>query len=487
MFALFEQFTNFLWGMPLIIVTVITGVYLTFRSGFFQFRHFGHIVKSLFSKERRGGEGDGNSKKALTPFQAISIAIGGTVGVSNMSGVATAIATGGPGALFWLWIAAFLGMIIKMTEVTLAVYYREKQPDGTFRGGPTYYMQKGLGEEKGFGFWKVFAVIFGGCIFMTWFITLQNYTVSEAVGGTFNLPYIVPSILYVIGIYIIIIGGIKKVGVVASYLTPIMCSFYVIGCLIILIVNADQLPNTFAMIFKGAFTMQSASGAFMGAAVAYTMRLGFARSVYSNEAGWGTSPMVHASANTDHPVKQGLLGAFEVFMDTIVVCTLTGLVVISTGFWNSGLEGATLTLTAFESVMGSAARILICLSIFLFGLTTSTGWFTYYQVILDHCLKGKETFKAIASKIFLIGTPLWGFAVTLANVYAGGTPSQLWVIADFTTAFPTFFNIVTLFLLSGTFVTLLKDYKARYLGEGVVNEKLPLFYENKVKSEKKDA
>lgn len=481
MFALFENLTNFLWGTPLIAVTLITGIYLTLRSGFFQFRHFGHIIKSLFSKDRRTGGGEGDEKKALTPFQAISVAIGGTVGVSNMSGVATAIATGGPGALFWLWVAALMGMIIKMAEVTLAVYYRENQPDGTFRGGPTYYMQNGLGKEKGYKFWKIFAVIFGLCIFMTWFITLQNYTVSEAIGGTFDIPYIIPSIVYVLGIYLVIIGGIKKVGVIASYVTPVMCAFYIIGSLIILAVNWDNIPNTFAMIFKGAFTAQSAAGGFLGASVAYTMRLGFARSVYSNEAGWGTSPMVHASANTDHPVKQGLMGAFEVFVDTIIICTLTGLVVIATGYWNSGLEGATLTLTAFESVMGSAARIMVALSIFLFGLTTSTGWFTYYQVILDHWLGGNQKVNNIASKIFIIGTPLWGFLVTLLTVYGNGTPSQLWVIADFTTVFPTFFNIITLFLLSGTFITLLKDYRARYLGEGKLNENTALFYEEAVK------
>ena len=485
MFALFEQFTNFLWGMPLLVVIIITGIYLTFRTGFFQFRHFGHIVSSLFRKDRRDGGTD--DKKKLTPFQAISIAIGGTVGVSNMSGVATAIATGGPGALFWLWIAALLGMIIKMAEVTLAVYYRESTPNGEFRGGPTYYMQKGLGEEKGYKFWKPFAFIFGICIFSTWFITLQNYTVSEAVGNTFDLPLIVPAIIYVIGIYIVIIGGIKKVGVVASYLTPIMCVFYIVAAIIILIMNAGELPHTFALIFKGAFTTQAASGGFLGATVAYAMRLGFARSVYSYEAGWGTSPMVHATANTDHPVKQGLMGAFEVFMDTIVVCTMTGLVVIVTGYWDSGLQGATLTLTAFESGIGSFARILIAISIFLFGMTTSTGWFTYYQVLLDHALKGKEKVKEVASKVFLIGTPLWGLLVTALTVYGNGTPAQLWVIADFTTVFPTFFNVATLFLLSGTFFKLLKDYRARYLGEGKLDPNMQLFYEDAKKVQKKDA
>ena len=481
MFSLFEQLTSFLWGTPLLVVILITGIFLTIKSGFFQFRHFGHIVSSLFNKERRSGEGD--DKKNLTPFQAIAIAIGGTVGVSNMSGVATAIATGGPGALFWLWVAAFLGMIIKMAEVSLAVYYRESTEDGNFRGGPTYYMQRGLGEEKGFKGWKVFAIIFGACIFMTWFITLQNYTVSEAIGSTFHIPYIIPGIIYALGIYIITIGGIKKVGVVASYLTPIMCGFYIICSVIILIVNADKVPGTFAMIFKGAFTKQAASGGFLGATVAYAMRFGFARSVYSNEAGWGTSPMIHASSNTDHPIKQGLMGAFEVFADTMVVCTMTGLVVIATGFWNSGLQGAELTLTAFESVMGSFSRILIAISIFLFGLTTSTGWYTYYKVLLDHWMKGNGKINKIASVILILGTPFWGLLVTILTVYGNGTPAQLWTIADFSTVFPTFFNVATLFMLSGTFIKLLKDYKARYLHEGQIDPEFELFYEDKVKKE----
>ena len=189
MFALFENLTNWLWGLPLLITILVTGIYLTIRSGFFQFRHFGHIIKNMFSKERR--EEGGDDGKSLTPFQAISIAIGGTVGVSNMSGVATAIATGGPGALFWLWVAALLAMVIKMTEVTLAVYYREKQPNGEYLGGPTYYMQKGLGDEKKLPFWKIFAVLFGGCIFMTWFITLQTirYLRQLEVPSNFHTSY----------------------------------------------------------------------------------------------------------------------------------------------------------------------------------------------------------------------------------------------------------------------------------------------------------
>ena len=226
-------------------------------------------------------------------------------------------------------------------------------------------------------------------------------------------------------------------------------------------------------------------GGFVGATISKVISTGMARSVYSNEAGWGTSPMVHASAKTDHPVKQGLMGAFEVFMDTIVVCSMTGLVVITTGFWSSGLQGATLTLTAFESGMGFLGRVLMAVSIFLFGLTTSTGWFTYYSVILKHWLGNNKKILAIAEKVFILGTPLWGMAVTLANVYANGTPAQLWTICDFTTIIPTFFNVITLFMLSGTFVKLLKDYKARYMGIGEVDPDVDLFFEDKQAKEGK--
>ena len=222
-----------------------------------------------------------------------------------------------------------------------------------------------------------------------------------------------------------------------------------------------------------------ASGGFVGASVATAMRLGFARFVYSNEAGWGTSPMVHASANTDHPIKQGLMGAFEVFMDTIVVCSLTGLVVIQTGFWNSGLQGSELTLTAFESGMGYIGRVLVAISIFLFGLTTSTGWFTYYSVILKHWLGNNKKVLKVAEKIFILGTPLWGMLVTVLNVYSNGTPAQLWTICDFTTIISTFVNVITLFMLSGTFVKLLKDYKARCMGIGRIDPDVDLFYEEK--------
>lgn len=483
MFSVFSSITNFLWGTPLLISIVITGVYFSVKSRFFQFKNFGLIITNIFKMGKESKLRD--DKKRLTPFQAISVAVGGSVGVSNISGVATAISTGGPGALFWIWVAALLGMIIKMAEVTLAVYYRETKDDGTYRGGPTFYIEKALGERRGWKIWKPLAVIFGVGIFMTWPITIQNYTISESIGSTFNIPYIIPSIILVIAIYVITIGGIKKIGVIASYVTPIMCGFYILCGIYILLVNITSIPNTFMLIIKGAFTPQAATGGFLGASVAMAMRLGFARSVYSNEAGWGTSPMVHATADVDHPVKQGLLGAFEVFADTILVCSVTGLVVIITGYWSSGMSGANLTLTAFESVMGFPARVIIALSIFLFGLTTNTGWFAYYMTLLDHGFEDGSKIKNIFKKIFVIGNPLWGFLILVASVYFGGTPEQIWTLADFSSVIPTFINVAVLFVIGGKFIELLKDYKARYLGIGDVDPDFKLFYEEEIKADNK--
>ncbi len=480
MWAAFENLTGWLWGIPLLIVIVVTGVAYTVISKGFQFTHIGKIITTPFKKDPELAD----RKDKLTPFQAVSIAVGGSVGVSNISGVGTAIATGGPGAVFWLWIAALLGMIIKMAEVTLAVYYRTTNPDGTHYGGPTYYMQKGLGEEKGFKGWPLLAVMFGGGIFITFFITLQNYTVSEAIGTTFNIPFIVPSLVLVFSIYAIILGGLKRVGEIAGYLVPFMCLFYV-GCVVVvLFTHASSIPGAFGLIFKGAFTYQAAVGGFAGAAVARALQLGFARSVYSNEAGWGTSPMIHATAETNHPIKQGIMGAFEVFADTMVVCTATALLVIVTGFWNSGLMGAELTLVALETTLGSFSRYVVALSIFFFGLTTATGWYTYYYVLLNHAFKDSPKKKLILM-LYNGFNPIFGFLLTVITVYGGGTPAQIWTLADFSSVIPTFINVAVVLVLYKTYVDLLKDYKARYMGIGTVDPDFPIFYEEKLRKEGK--
>lgn len=480
MLAYFEALVGFLWGLPIIVIILGTGFYFTFKTGFFQVFHLKHIFSETICKIiKKGNKAEGEGKGLITPFEAVATAIGGSVGVGNIGGVATAMAVGGPGSLFWLWIAAFVGMILKMAEVSLGVYYREKDEKGDPYGGPTYYMEKGLGEEKGHKWWLIPAAIFGGGIFSTFFITVQNYTVSEAVSAAFGIKIIYASIIYIVCNYILIIGGIKSLGKLAGKIVPFMCVFYVGAALYIVAINIGNLPATLGLVFKGAFTGTAAAGGFAGAAFSQVMRIGMARSVFSNEAGWGSSPMIHASAQTDHPIKQGLWGAFEVFIDTIVVCTLTCLVIIITGVWSSGATGATLTLNAFATGMGSASKIFIATGIFLFGVTTSSGWYAYYEIILRHLMKSSPKLKDGILKFYKIFYPVPGFVMVVMATTIGMPGSTVWLFADFTTAVPTFINIAVMLSLSGTFFKLFKDYKTKYILKEEVKpeDKIKLFYE----------
>lgn len=414
----------------------------------------------------------------MRPLEVISIAVGGAVGVGNIGGVATAIAVGGPGAAFWIWISAFLGMMMKMAEVSLAVYYRSKDEKGGYYGGPTYYMQKGMGRDWNFKPWVVFAIIFGVGIFGNVF-SMQNFTVSQAVNATFSIPMIAISLVYVALTYLATVREIPWLGKVAAVVVPPMCLFYLAGGVLIILMNITNLPATLALIVKSAFTPTAASGAFLGAGVAMVIRTGFARAMFSNEAGWGTSPMIHASAKTDHPVKQGLWGAFEVFVDTMLVCTVTALVIIITGKWNCGLDGPALTLSAFESVLGPVGTVIITLGVFLFGLSTTSGWWAYFEVLLRHLCGANEKLKKALINVFKVVYPIPGFLVVLLYVVGNDiSGADIWAIADLTTGIPAFINLIVIICLSGKFFQLLRDYKARYLGIGQVDPDFKLFDED---------
>ncbi len=477
-----DKLVGWLWGTPLIVTILATGLYFTFGTKFFQFSHFGHIWKQTFGKliKRDSGEGDSG---ILSPYEAVSTAVGGSVGVGNIGGVATAIAVGGPGAVFWMWITALIGMIIKNVEVTLAVHYRSKDEEGNPYGGPTFYMEKGLGEEKGFKGWRILAVIFGIGIFSTFFITLQNYTISEAVGGTFGIPMIAVSLFFVACVYFMIWGGIPGVGKIAGFLVPIMCLFYVIAGLFIILKNAGEIGSTFGLIFGSAFSGTAAVGGFVGAAMAQAIRMGIARAVYSNEAGWGTSPMIHSTAKTDHPIKQGLWGSFEVFVDTVIVCTITALVIIITGVWSSGDAGATLTLSAFETEIGMAGRVIVTIGVFLFGLTTATGWYSYYEILLRHAFRNNLNAKKKILMVYRALNPVSGFLMVVYVVVKGLPGQAVWYFADITSAIPTFINVLVILILSPRYFELLRDYKARYLGIGVVDPSFKPFYEDRIKKD----
>jgi AGCS family alanine or glycine:cation symporter len=478
-----ETISGFVWGLPLIGLVLAVGLFLTIGSGFFQFRFLGHILKktfgSMLAQEKSSGKG------VLNPLQAVSAAIGGAVGVGNIGGVATAIATGGPGAVFWIWVCALIGMMTKMVEVSLAVFYRNTDEDGNPYGGPTYYMEKGLGIEKGFKAWFIPAIIFGAGIFATFVFSVQNYTVSEAVASTFGINMIIVSVAFCVLAMAVVLGGIPRLGKVAERLVPFMCLFYVIGGLVVILLDAGSLPNTFKLIFESAFTGTAAVGGFAGAAFAQVIQTGVARSIYSNEAGWGTSPMIHSTAKVPHPVMQGLWGSFEVFVDTMIVCTITAIAIVNTGAWQlvdaSGaqLTGASLTLMAFELKLGSIGRIVVALSVFLFGVTTEIGWYAYYEILLRHILRGNHNLKENILKVFRWVFAFPSMAVTIWAVVYGLPSGTVWLIADVVTGVPTFVNLVAVLMLSGTFFALLKDYKARYLGIGTVDPEIKLFYEDK--------
>lgn len=474
-----KYISGLLWGTPLIVLILVAGLLFTVGSKFFQVGHFGHIMKNTIGKLiHRSTDEQGKSRGMMRPLEVISIAIGGAVGVGNIGGVATAIAVGGPGAAFWIWISAFLGMMMKMAEVSLAVYYRSKDEKGGYYGGPTYYMQKGMGRDWNFKPWVVLAVIFGIGIFGNVF-SMQNFTVSQAVNATFGIPMLAISLVYVALTYIATVREIPWLGKVASVVVPPMCVFYLAGGLLIILMNITNLPATLALIVKSAFTPTAASGAFLGAGVAMVIRTGFARAMFSNEAGWGTSPMIHASAKTDHPVKQGLWGAFEVFVDTMLVCTVTALVIIITGKWNSGLDGPALTLSAFESVLGPVGTVIITLGVFLFGLSTTSGWWAYFEVLLRHLCGANEKLKKILINIFKVIYPIPGFLVVLLYVVGNDiSGADIWAIADLTTGIPAFINLIVIICLSGKFFQLLRDYKARYLGIGKVDPDFKLFDED---------
>jgi AGCS family alanine or glycine:cation symporter len=466
---------DYLWGVPLIIVVLATGILLTLRTGFFQFRYLVYAIKHSFKSFGKADDG-ARTTGVIRSFEAMSVAIGTTVGVGNIGGVATAIAVGGPGAIFWMWVAGLLGQVVKMAEITLAVHYRTPNKDGTAYGGPNYYMKNGLAKERNLkGLYKVLSPLFAFGIFLGFVINVQTYTVAEAVAGTFKWDMVLVSIAYTALVYVMIAGGLKGLGRTATILVPFMCAFYLLAGLFILMKNLDQLPRAFGLIFGNAFTGTAAVGGFAGAAFSQAIKNGMARSVYSNEAGWGTAPMIHASAKVDHPVKQGILGVFEVFVDTILICSITALVILVTGQWNSGLDGATLTLSAFENGIGYLGRIVLAFAVFLFGVTTSTGMYTQLDVVLRYFV-GDNSRKNLILSLLKWVYPIPALVLVLISVYNQFPGTVVWVFADASTALPIFANILALWILAPKFIQLLKDYKARHMGIGKVDPGFKVFY-----------
>ena len=478
-FNFFTETSWFLWGTPMLILVLGSGILLTIGIGGFQFSHFGYFMKntlfSVFKKENKNvGKGH------VSAYTAVATAIGGAVGVGNIGGVATAIAVGGPGALFWLWLAALFGMALKCAEITLAVYFRKTDEEGQPYGGPTYYIQKGLSKKLPKNLAKiasVLAALYGIFFFCTFFTGIQGYTVAEGFTSVFDVDMMTFGLIYSAVMLFIVMGGGKRVVEFAGKVVPVMIIIFVALSAFILVLNAGKIPAAFSAIFKGAFTGTAAVGGFAGAGVKLAMTQGLARCVFSNEAGQGTSTMIHSQAYVDHPIKQGLWGMFEVFVDTCIICTLMALVIITSGAWTTGAQGASLSIAAFSTVYGKIGAQFVAIVVLLFGITTHSGWFTYYDNVLRYAFGKNVALKNKVLFAFKVIYPLPAiFAIWAAS--QGISTAQIWSFTDFFGVLYPIINIVTVVVLSGTFFKLFKDYKARYMGIGKVDPDFKIFYED---------
>ena len=380
----------------------------------------------------------------MTPFQATATALASTVGMGNIAGVATALSVGGPGAIFWMWLLACFGMMTKMAEISLAVHYRERDEQGRVQGGPMYYITRGLG-------WKTLAKFFSLGIVINSLIAaalLQPHTVGRAFLSSYNFsPYLITGAMAIVTVFVAI-GGIKRVGQFCEKLVPLMSIIYILGGIIIFLLNYAKIPEVFGMIFRYALAPAPAAGGFAGATIAAAIKNGMARGMLSNEAGNGTAPMVHATANTKHPVQQGLWGAFEVFIDTIVICTITAFVILSTGVLSNGQSGIELVLSAFSMIFPpDISNFLISFCILTFCLTTQIGFFIYYETAVTHAF-GKKVFKYVKWLYFVPGIMFAG----VANV------DKLWIFANIAVGVCALPNLVAVLALSGAFFKLMKDY-----------------------------
>lgn len=434
--------SDILWAPPTMIFIAFVSVYVTVRTGFFQVTNFALIMRRTFGRMfvRTVVE----DRNRITPFQATTTSLAGTVGMGNMAGVATALSIGGPGAIFWMWLLAFFGMMTKAAEVTLGVHYRDVDADGHVHGGPMYYINKALG-------WKALAVMFSVGVTVNCFFSsslLQAHTVGRAFNASYGFnPYLVTGVMAIITATVAI-GGIKRIGRVCATLVPFMTAAYLLGALIILIANADQLSTVIGDIFLYAFAPAPALGGFAGAAVMAAIQMGMARGMLSNEAGLGTAPMVHAAADTPHPFQQGLWGAAEVFIDTTVVCTITAFVILSSGVLEFGNTGIEMLLSAFATFYSPAlANGFISVAILTFCLSTQIGFFVYFETAVVS-LFGETAFRYIKWIYFLPGVVFAG----VSNV------DQLWALANISVAASALPNLVALLMLSGVFLTLMRDY-----------------------------
>lgn len=440
--AINEKINDFVWGPVMLVLLIGCGLFFTIRSRGLQFRRFGYVMKTKLGSLFTGGAGKGIADGAVSPFQALTTALAGTIGTGNIVGVATALTTGGPGAIFWMWVSALVGMMTKYAEIVLSVQYRQKTSAGEWKGGPMYYIEQGLHL-------KWLAVLFGIFAFITTFGTgnlTQINAIATSMQTTFHIPPLATGIVVALLIGFVIIGGIKRIGRITEKVVPLMSLFYVVGAVVVLVINRAAILPSLSSIFACAFTPAAAAGGFLGAGVMKAIQMGMARGIFSNEAGLGTAPIAHAAADTEQPVEQGLWGIFEVFMDTILVCTCTALIILTSGLWTTGVEGANLTMAAFAQALPAAGNLMITIALFFFALSTMLGWSYYGEKCFEYLFG--ERFVMIYRVAFIIITVL-GSLIELKVV---------WAVSDTLNGLMAIPNLIGLIGLSGVVIKLTRDY-----------------------------
>ncbi len=440
---------GFVWGPVMLALLVGTGILLTVMAGFPQITKLGTIMKSTVGS-LFGQDAHKKDEASISPYQAVATALASTVGTGNITGVATAIVAGGPGAVFWMWISALFGTMTKFAEVTLAVKFRQKNEKGEWVGGPMYYMENGL-NMKWLG--VIFACFATLASFGIGNMTQAN-SIAAALQQTLHIdPKITGAIIMVI-VAVVILGGIKRIAQVTEKLVPVMGVIYVALGVITIVMNAGKLPAAFAVIFQGAFNPSAVAGGVLGYTIMNAIRFGFARGVFSNEAGLGSAPIAHAASSTDNPVKQGMWGAFEVIFDTFIICTITALVVVMSGLWGpegAGLDGAALSIAAFQNSVGIFGAAGVTIGTVLFALSTLLGWSYYGEKSIEYLFKGSS----------IVGGVKLGYKIVfilLTFVGSIGGLKLIWDIADTLNGLMAIPNLIALILLSGTVTKLVKEY-----------------------------
>lgn len=397
-----KNIDGIVWGLPLLILLVGTGIYFTFKLNFIQMFKLPLAIKYLFLND--DDKSDNEAKGEVSSFAALCTALSATIGTGNIVGVATAIATGGPGALFWMWVAAFFGMATKYAEGVLAIKYREVDENGEMSGGPMYYIEKGVGNKflaNMFAFFGIAVALLGIGTFG------QVNSISKAALISFNIPIWFTAIIITILVTLVTLGGIKRISNVAEKIVPTMAILYIIGALLVLICNFKAIPSAITLIIKSAFNPSAALGGTTGITISLAIQMGIGRGVFSNEAGLGSAPIAAAAAKTKYPVKQGLISMTGTFIDTIIICTMTGLAIVLTGSFNSGLEGAAMTTFAFENGLPFAiiGKYIVNIGLIFFAFTTIIGWNYYGERCIQYLIgiKGIKFYKIIFIALVGVG------------------------------------------------------------------------------------